>query len=185
MNSEGFRETFPRNDREGPTKAKMAGKKEAKRKAGPSALLKCQIFLPPTEVQKRSRRFGENKEQLQEGRAKRSPESAATAATGASSKGSGRRKHYVRRSAACVLAHGVGMPHDRVHGALSCSSGVQLLSVSLSEGENEEGEKPEALRGLSHLRALYASQELSLQKRGRGSLSCEEMRERPPPPAAV
>ena len=36
MNSEGFRETFLRNDREGPTKAKMAGKKEAKRKAGPS-----------------------------------------------------------------------------------------------------------------------------------------------------
>ena len=31
-----FRETFLRNDREGPTKAKMAGKKEAKQKAGPS-----------------------------------------------------------------------------------------------------------------------------------------------------
>ncbi len=36
MNSEGFRKTILRNDREGPTKAKMAGKKEAKRKAGPS-----------------------------------------------------------------------------------------------------------------------------------------------------
>ena len=45
MNSEEFRETFLRNDREGPTKAKMAEKmaennawrkKEAKRKAGPS-----------------------------------------------------------------------------------------------------------------------------------------------------
>ena len=36
MNSEGFRETFLRNDREGPTKAEMAGKKEAKQKAGPS-----------------------------------------------------------------------------------------------------------------------------------------------------
>ncbi len=36
MNSEGFRETFLKSDREGPTKAKMAGKKEAKRKAGPS-----------------------------------------------------------------------------------------------------------------------------------------------------
>ncbi len=36
MNSEEFRETFLRNDREGPTKAKMAGKKEAKQKAGPS-----------------------------------------------------------------------------------------------------------------------------------------------------
>ncbi len=35
MNSEGFRETFLRNDREGPTKAEMAGKKEAKQKAGP------------------------------------------------------------------------------------------------------------------------------------------------------
>jgi hypothetical protein len=30
LNSEEFRETFLRNDREGPTKAKMAGKKEAK-----------------------------------------------------------------------------------------------------------------------------------------------------------
>jgi hypothetical protein len=36
LNSEGSRETFLRNDREGPTKAKMAGKKEAKQKAGPS-----------------------------------------------------------------------------------------------------------------------------------------------------
>jgi hypothetical protein len=36
LNSEGFRETFLRSDREGPTKAKMAGKKEAKQKAGPS-----------------------------------------------------------------------------------------------------------------------------------------------------
>jgi hypothetical protein len=35
LNSEGFRETFLRNDREGPTKAEMAGKKEAKQKAGP------------------------------------------------------------------------------------------------------------------------------------------------------
>ncbi len=35
MNSEGFRETFLRNDREGPKKAKVAGKKEAKLKAGP------------------------------------------------------------------------------------------------------------------------------------------------------
>ncbi len=35
MNSKGFRETFLRNDREGPTKAGMAGKKEAKQKAGP------------------------------------------------------------------------------------------------------------------------------------------------------
>jgi hypothetical protein len=35
LNSEGFRETFLRSDREGPTKAKMAGKKEAKQKAGP------------------------------------------------------------------------------------------------------------------------------------------------------
>jgi hypothetical protein len=35
VNSEGFRETFLRNDREGPKKAKMAGKKEAKQKAGP------------------------------------------------------------------------------------------------------------------------------------------------------
>ena len=34
MNSEGFRETFLRNDREGPTKAEMAGRKEAKQKAG-------------------------------------------------------------------------------------------------------------------------------------------------------
>ncbi len=37
MNSEEFGETFLRNDREGPTKAKMAGKKEAKHKAGPSS----------------------------------------------------------------------------------------------------------------------------------------------------
>jgi hypothetical protein len=36
LNSEGFRETFLRSDREGPKKAKMAGKKEAKQKAGPS-----------------------------------------------------------------------------------------------------------------------------------------------------
>ncbi len=36
MNSEGFRETFLRSDREGPKKGKMAGKKEAKQKAGPS-----------------------------------------------------------------------------------------------------------------------------------------------------
>ena len=36
MNSEEFRETFLRSDREGPTKAKMAGKREAKQKAGPS-----------------------------------------------------------------------------------------------------------------------------------------------------
>jgi len=35
LNSEGFRETFLRSDREGPKKAKMAGKKEAKQKAGP------------------------------------------------------------------------------------------------------------------------------------------------------
>ncbi len=35
MSSAGFRETFLRNDREGPKKAKMAGKKEAKQKAGP------------------------------------------------------------------------------------------------------------------------------------------------------
>jgi hypothetical protein len=35
LNSEGFRETFLRSDREGPTKAEMAGKKEAKQKAGP------------------------------------------------------------------------------------------------------------------------------------------------------
>jgi hypothetical protein len=35
LNSEGFRETFLRNDREGPTKAKLAEKKEAKQKAGP------------------------------------------------------------------------------------------------------------------------------------------------------
>ncbi len=35
MNSKGFRETFLRNDREGPTKAEMAGKKEDKQKAGP------------------------------------------------------------------------------------------------------------------------------------------------------
>ncbi len=35
MNSEGFRETFLRSDREGPKKAEMAGKKEAKQKAGP------------------------------------------------------------------------------------------------------------------------------------------------------
>jgi hypothetical protein len=35
LNSEGFRETFLRNDREGPKKARMAGKKEAKQKAGP------------------------------------------------------------------------------------------------------------------------------------------------------
>jgi hypothetical protein len=34
LNSKGFRETFLRNDREGPTKAEMAGKKEAKQKAG-------------------------------------------------------------------------------------------------------------------------------------------------------
>jgi hypothetical protein len=36
LNSEGFRETFLRSDRVGPKKAKMAGKKEAKQKAGPS-----------------------------------------------------------------------------------------------------------------------------------------------------
>jgi hypothetical protein len=36
LNSEEFGETFLRNDREGPTKAKMAGRKEAKQKAGPS-----------------------------------------------------------------------------------------------------------------------------------------------------
>ncbi len=36
MNSKEFRETFLRNDREGPTKAEMAGKKEAKQKADPS-----------------------------------------------------------------------------------------------------------------------------------------------------
>ncbi len=36
MNSEEFGETFLRSDREGPTKARMAGKKEAKQKAGPS-----------------------------------------------------------------------------------------------------------------------------------------------------
>jgi hypothetical protein len=36
LNSEGFRETFLRSNREGSTKAKMAGKKEAKQKAGPS-----------------------------------------------------------------------------------------------------------------------------------------------------
>jgi hypothetical protein len=36
LNSEGFRETFLRSDREGPTKAEMAGKKEPKQKAGPS-----------------------------------------------------------------------------------------------------------------------------------------------------
>ncbi len=35
MNSEAFRETFLRSDREGPKKAEMAGKKEAKQKAGP------------------------------------------------------------------------------------------------------------------------------------------------------
>jgi hypothetical protein len=35
LNSEGFRETFLRSDREGPKKAKMAGKKEAKQKGGP------------------------------------------------------------------------------------------------------------------------------------------------------
>jgi hypothetical protein len=35
LNSEGFRETFLRSDRGGPKKAKMAGKKEAKQKAGP------------------------------------------------------------------------------------------------------------------------------------------------------
>ncbi len=35
MNSEGFRETFLRSNREGPKRAKMAGKKEAKQKAGP------------------------------------------------------------------------------------------------------------------------------------------------------
>ncbi len=29
-------------------------------------------------------------------------------------------------------------------------------SIPLSEGENEKGEEPEALRGLPHLRALYA-----------------------------
>ncbi len=34
MNSEGFRETFLRSDREGPKKAKMAEKKEAMQKAG-------------------------------------------------------------------------------------------------------------------------------------------------------
>jgi hypothetical protein len=102
----------------------------------------------------------------------------------ASNEGSERRKHCVRRSTACVFAHGVGMPHDRVHGALPCSPGMQLLSFSLSEGEDEEGEEPEALRGLSHLRALYVSQELSLQKRGRRPLFREEVRKRPPPPAA-
>ena len=36
MDSEEFRETFLRSDSGGPTKAKMAGKKEAKQKAGPS-----------------------------------------------------------------------------------------------------------------------------------------------------
>ncbi len=36
VNPDRFRETFLRSDREGPTKAKMAGKKEAKQKAGPS-----------------------------------------------------------------------------------------------------------------------------------------------------
>jgi hypothetical protein len=35
LNSEGFRETFLRSDREGPKKAKMAGRSEAKQKAGP------------------------------------------------------------------------------------------------------------------------------------------------------
>jgi hypothetical protein len=35
LNSEGFRETFLRSNREGPKRAKMAGKKEAKQKAGP------------------------------------------------------------------------------------------------------------------------------------------------------
>jgi len=49
---------------------------------------------------------------------------------------------------------------------MPCSDRLVFLSFSLSEGENEEGEEPEALRGLSHLRALYASQELSLQTRG-------------------
>jgi hypothetical protein len=38
LNSEGFRETFLRSDREGPKQAKMAGKKEAKQKAGPRGL---------------------------------------------------------------------------------------------------------------------------------------------------
>jgi len=36
LNSEEFRETFLRNDREGPPRPKMAGKKEAKQRAGQS-----------------------------------------------------------------------------------------------------------------------------------------------------
>ena len=35
MNSEGFRETLSEERQRGPKKAKMAGKKEAKQKAGP------------------------------------------------------------------------------------------------------------------------------------------------------
>ncbi len=35
MNSEGFRETLSEERQKGPKKAKMAGKKDAKQKAGP------------------------------------------------------------------------------------------------------------------------------------------------------
>ncbi len=160
------------NDRGGPTKAKMAGKKEAKRKAGPSG------------QKEKHRKETEGSERTKNGSRKGGRREAQKARLQPPREQAAKAQEEECRSATCILAHGVGMPHDRVHGALPCSSGVQFLSISLSEGESEKGEGHEALRGLSHLRALYASQKLPLQKGRRRPLSHKEMRERPPPPAA-
>ncbi len=64
------------------------------------------------------------------------------------------------RGTACILSRGVGVPHERVHGAQPCPEGVRRFSVSLNGGESEESEEVEALRGLPHIRAFYTCQKM-------------------------
>ncbi len=73
MNSEEFREAFLRNDREGPTKSEMAGKKEAKQKAGPSGIKRKE--------QRRNWKFHRNEEHFRGSWAKISPKRAEKRST--------------------------------------------------------------------------------------------------------
>jgi hypothetical protein len=124
LNSEEFRETFLRNDREGPTKAEKAEKMAEK---------------------KRNRKSRENQEWFQKGWAEKGPESAVATIPGAEPEDPGRRKHHIRGGTARVFACRVDVSHERVHGTLPRPPRMQFLSIPLSEGKNKEGEKPEAL----------------------------------------
>ncbi len=134
MNSEGFRETFLRSDREGPKRPRWReGKKTSIRQAhvvkqrSIEKKLKVpqgQRMAPRGEGEERPRRRGNDRNRSRRWKPRR-------------------ERHHVCRSVACFLAHGVDMPYDGVHRVLPCPSGVQLLPIPLSGGEDKKSEETE------------------------------------------